>query len=97
MSDNRYYVKHIVAPCKTRPSVYSSKDKMKNQKAKPVAKRQPRPIGLGKGDFVVPDDFDDPLPKEIEDEFYKVDDFLEESLRDLRDSVVKNKPLRRRG
>ena len=26
------------------------------------------------------DDFDDPLPKEIEDEFYKVDDLLEESL-----------------
>lgn len=24
-------------------------------------------IRCGKGDFVVPDDFDDPLPKEIED------------------------------
>jgi hypothetical protein len=53
---------------------------MKNQKARSATKRPPRPIGLGKGDFVVPDDFDDPLPKEIEDEFYKVDDLLEESL-----------------
>lgn len=26
---------------------------------------KPRPFGLGKGDFVVPDDFDAPLPKEI--------------------------------
>jgi len=25
-----------------------------------------RPIGLGQGDFVVPDDFDDPLPEEIQ-------------------------------
>lgn len=24
-----------------------------------------RPIGLAKGEFVVPDDFDDPLPEEI--------------------------------
>lgn len=28
-------------------------------------------IGCGKGDFVVPDDFDDPLPKEIEESFYE--------------------------
>ena len=26
----------------------------------------PRPRGLAKGDFVVPDDFDDPLPDEIQ-------------------------------
>lgn len=30
-----------------------------------------RTIGRAKGEFVVPDDFDDPLPKEIEDLFYK--------------------------
>jgi len=24
-----------------------------------------RPIGLAKGDFVVPDDFDDPLPEDV--------------------------------
>lgn len=30
-----------------------------------------RKIGTAKGDFVVPDDFNDPLPKEIEDLFYK--------------------------
>ena len=45
---------------------------------KPVAKLVPvdtnpkkRIIGTAKGEFVVPDGFDDPLPKEIEDLFYK--------------------------
>ncbi len=28
-----------------------------------------RPIGLAKGDFVVPDDFDDPLPEDVVAEF----------------------------
>jgi prevent-host-death family protein len=39
---------------------------------KPVAEirpiesvRRPRPFGLAAGAFVVPDDFDDPLPEEI--------------------------------
>jgi antitoxin (DNA-binding transcriptional repressor) of toxin-antitoxin stability system len=27
--------------------------------------RTPRPFGLAKGSFVVPDDFDDPLPEDI--------------------------------
>ncbi len=31
----------------------------------PDAQRKPRPYGLAKGDFIVPDDFDDPLPEEI--------------------------------
>ena len=70
---------------------------MKSQKAQTATKRLPRPIGTaGKGDFVVPDDFNDPLPKEIEDEFYKADDLLAESLRALRASVVKKKSSRRR-
>jgi prevent-host-death family protein len=45
---------------------------------KPVAKLVPlsaepktRVLGSAKGEFVVPDDFNDPLPKEIEDLFYK--------------------------
>lgn len=45
---------------------------------KPVAKlvaidTQPktRILGSAKGEFIVPDDFNDPLPKEIEDLFYK--------------------------
>jgi len=45
---------------------------------KPVAKLVPlsgkpkrRLLGSAKGEFVVPDDFNDPLPKEIEDLFYK--------------------------
>jgi prevent-host-death family protein len=45
---------------------------------KPVAKlvaidTQPmkRILGSAKGEFVVPDDFNDPLPKEIEDLFCK--------------------------
>ncbi|HEV2732020.1 MAG TPA: type II toxin-antitoxin system Phd/YefM family antitoxin [Terriglobales bacterium] len=44
----------------------------------PVAKfvpinRKPkkRLLGSAKGEFVVPDDFNNPLPKEIEDLFYK--------------------------
>lgn len=28
-------------------------------------------FGSAKGEFVVPDDFNDPLPKEVEDLFYK--------------------------
>jgi len=45
---------------------------------KPVAKLVPlhaqpktRILGSAKGEFVVPDDFNDPLPKEIQDLFYK--------------------------
>jgi prevent-host-death family protein len=44
----------------------------------PIAKLVPistkpkkRILGSAKGEFVVPDDFNDPLPKEIEDLFYK--------------------------
>jgi len=44
---------------------------------KPVAKLVPLPgerrrflLGSAKGEFVVPDDFNDPLPKEIEDLFW---------------------------
>jgi antitoxin (DNA-binding transcriptional repressor) of toxin-antitoxin stability system len=29
------------------------------------AVRRPRPFGLAKGSFIVPDDFDDPLPEEV--------------------------------
>lgn len=28
-----------------------------------------RPIGLAKGEFVVPDDFDDPLPEDVLEQF----------------------------
>jgi prevent-host-death family protein len=45
---------------------------------KPVAKLVPlddqpkkRTLGSAKGEFIVPDDFNDPLPKEIEDLFWK--------------------------
>lgn len=33
------------------------------------AVKTPRPFGLARGQFVVPDDFDDPLPEEILAEF----------------------------
>ena len=41
---------------------------------RPIAKlvpigMTPRKLGTAKGDFVVPDDFNDPLPKDIEDSF----------------------------
>ncbi len=42
--------------------------------AKLVALAEARPkfqFGSAKGEFVVPDDFNDPLPKEIEDLFWK--------------------------
>jgi antitoxin (DNA-binding transcriptional repressor) of toxin-antitoxin stability system len=42
------------------------------EKDQPVAEMRPlakrggkRPMGLAKGDFVMPDDFDDPLPEDI--------------------------------
>ncbi|HUK24020.1 MAG TPA: type II toxin-antitoxin system Phd/YefM family antitoxin [Terriglobales bacterium] len=45
---------------------------------KPVARLVPisgnsqtRRLGIAQGEFTVPDDFNDPLPKEIEDLFYK--------------------------
>jgi prevent-host-death family protein len=45
---------------------------------KPVARlvaikdrKRKRPLGLAKGEFTVPDDFDDPLPPEIEEAFYR--------------------------
>ena len=45
---------------------------------KPIARLVPMPhaprkrvLGTAKGDFIVPDDFDDPLPKEIEESFWK--------------------------
>jgi prevent-host-death family protein len=45
---------------------------------KPVAKLVPvdevpamRKLGTAKGEFTVPDDFNDPLPKEIEDLFWQ--------------------------
>jgi antitoxin (DNA-binding transcriptional repressor) of toxin-antitoxin stability system len=45
---------------------------------KPIAELRPsatgelerRPFGLCKGEFVVPDDFDAPLPEEILNDFY---------------------------
>jgi antitoxin (DNA-binding transcriptional repressor) of toxin-antitoxin stability system len=33
------------------------------------AVRRPRPFGLARGSFVVPDDFDDPLPEEVLKDF----------------------------
>jgi antitoxin (DNA-binding transcriptional repressor) of toxin-antitoxin stability system len=36
-----------------------------------IATKRPRfKFGSAKGEFGVPDDFDDPLPKEIEDRFW---------------------------
>jgi len=37
----------------------------------PEKKRRKFKFGSAKGEFTVPDDFNDPLPKEIEDLFYK--------------------------
>lgn len=37
----------------------------------PAPTREPRPLGTAKGDFVYPDDFNDPLPDDLLNEFYK--------------------------
>ena len=38
----------------------------------PIESERPRfKLGSAKGEFVVPDDFNDSLPKEVEDLFYK--------------------------
>ncbi|NEQ40184.1 MAG: hypothetical protein F6K40_29655 [Okeania sp. SIO3I5] len=44
------------------------KDKLRQSPPNPKQK-QPRPIGLCEGEFVVPDDFNYPLPEEIIDLF----------------------------
>ncbi len=38
---------------------------------KKSGKKSTRPQGLAKGEFVVPDDFNEPLPEEILNQFYK--------------------------
>jgi len=45
---------------------------------KPIARLVPianaprkRVLGTGEGDFTVPDDFNDPLPKDVEESFWK--------------------------
>ncbi len=35
------------------------------------ARKRKRPLGLARGEFSVPDDFDAPLPPEIEEGFYR--------------------------
>lgn len=39
--------------------------------AKDAEMQKPRPFGLGKGEFTVPEDFDAPLPEEILASFEK--------------------------
>ena len=74
----------MVKQAKTRPLPRSKKVNVKKAtSAKPggsVAKSESKPktapkrwLGTAKGEFVVPDDFNDPLPKEIEALFYKVE------------------------
>ena len=45
---------------------------------KPIARlvpipnaRRKRTLGSAEGDFIVPDDFNDPLPKDVEESFWK--------------------------
>ena len=44
-----------------------------HKQTKAVANRSGVVFGLLQGKFAVPDDFDNPLPKAIEDEFYESD------------------------
>ncbi len=54
--------------------VASGEEVIITKDGKPVARLVPigfRILGSAKGEFVVSDDFNDPLPKEIEDSFYE--------------------------
>lgn len=37
----------------------------------PIQQKKARRLGTAKGQFAVPDDFNDPLPKDLEDSFYE--------------------------
>lgn len=54
--------------------VAKGKEVIITKRGQPIAKLVPvRPrfrLGSAKGEFAVPDDFNDPLPKEIEDSFW---------------------------
>ena len=73
----------MVKQAKTRPSPRSKKDNAKKATSakadnsfamlKSNPKTAPKPRATAKGEFVVPEDFNDPLPKEIEDLFYQVE------------------------
>ena len=45
--------------------------KYSRDSGKKSGKKDIRPHGLAKGDFVVPDNFNEPLPDDIVDQFYK--------------------------
>lgn len=47
---------------------------------RPLSERKgQRPIGLAKGDFVVPDDFNDPLPEDVLESEQRWDDLFARS------------------
>lgn len=53
---------------KRKNAVLVSEDKWRSIQEKlagRTGRKGPRPIGLAEGKFVVPDDFDDPLPEEV--------------------------------
>ena len=73
----------MVKQAKTRPSPRSKKGNAKKAtsakadnsvaKLKSNPKTAPKRWATAKGEFVVPEDFNDPLPKEIEELFYQVE------------------------
>ena len=76
MEDNIHKAKTSLTKLRDIGSLWGQKGTSPGA-GKPVAKLVPvnpspknRVLGSAKGEFTVPDDFNDPLPKEIEDLFW---------------------------
>jgi antitoxin (DNA-binding transcriptional repressor) of toxin-antitoxin stability system len=57
----------ILRRVEARETVLVTRDERAVAEIKPVTARalEPRPFGLGSGEFKVPDDFDQPLPEDV--------------------------------
>ncbi len=62
----------VMITTKRKNAILVSEDDWRSLQNKLLGKnggKGPRPFGLAKGAFVVPDDFNDPLPNEVLDDF----------------------------
>lgn len=69
--DAKKNLSQIIRKVEKGASVIISRHNQPIAELRPVSKdpTKPRPHALGKGDFVVPDDFNDPLPESIISDF----------------------------
>ena len=61
---------------KAQTAMESDGNKLASEKPQSSENKLTRPFGLCEGEFVVPDDFDDPLPDHVIEEFEASDDRL---------------------